>query len=263
MKTLNVDFSRWGQIAVSGDDRSRFLHGMCTSDIESLGEGNWIRASILTAKGRLVSIVEVLHRGDHHLLLCQPDLRDPTIEFLDQYILADDVELDTTEEAVHKVYRDPQAVWEAPPVLGPAPEPVASAEEVEVRRIEAGFPLYGVDVTGKNFPFETPLDRHIDYRKGCYIGQEPVARVGSRGSANKYMRGLQIADEGAVGPGAAVDHPERAGLARVTSATVSPEFGSIALALMPRRAWDVGTQVEIEGRSAKVVALPFGGEPPC
>jgi tRNA-modifying protein YgfZ len=258
MKGLNVDLRGWGQIAVTGDDRRRFLHGMCTSNIEELSEGGWIRAAILNAKGRLMSIVEIVERGDHHLLLTQPELRDPTIEFLEQYAMVDDVEFEPVAHPIHKVWEDPRSVWEAPPVAGPTPEPVARAEEVELRRVEAGYPRYGVDVTDKNFPFETPLDRHIDYTKGCYIGQEPVARVKARGSANKYLRGLRVEGEGAVRLGAPVDHPERAGIAHVTSAAVSPTYGAIALALMPRMAWEPGTRVELEGRAAEVVELPFG-----
>ena len=263
MKPLNVDTSHWGQITVHGDDRKRFLHGMCTSDIERLAEGESLIASILNVKGRLVSIVEIVSRSDHHLILCQPAMREPTIEFLDQFAMVDDVEFAASEQPLHKVWSDPQAVWTAPVVFAAAPEPVASADEVEVRRIEAGFPRYGVDVGEKNFPFETPLDRHIDYQKGCYIGQEPVARVKSRGTASRYLRGLRVAGEGPVTVGAAVDHPEKPGAARITSAAVSPEFGSIALALMPRVAWDVGAQVEIEGRSATIVELPFGAGPSC
>jgi tRNA-modifying protein YgfZ len=259
MTGFNIDLRGWGQIAVTGEDRKRFLHGMCTSDIEKLPEGGWIRASILSAKGRLMSIVEILDRGDHHLLLTQADLRDPTIEFLDQYAMVDDVEFEPVAHPVHKVWDGPRAVWEAPPMFGAAPEPVASVEKVELLRVEAGFPRYGVDVTDKNFPFETPLDRHIDYQKGCYIGQEPVARVKARGSASKYLRGLRIEGEGGVRVGAPVDHPERAALAQVTSAALSPTYGAIALAMMPRLAWEPGTRVTVDGRPAEVVTLPFGG----
>lgn len=263
MKRLIVDLRAAGQIAVGGDDREQFLQGMCTSDVLSLAEGESRKASILTAKGRLVSIVDIARRDDHHTIFCQADLRDPTIEFLDQYVMVDDVELTPADEPAYTVWAEPEDVWRAQPVFGEPPEPPASAEEVEIRRVEAGFPHFGVDVSDRNFPFETPLDRFIDYRKGCYIGQEPVARVASRGSPNKYLRGLRVEGEGAVSVGARVDHPERRAAARVTSSAVSPEFGSIALALMPRGAWEVGDRVEIEGRSAEVVALPFGTEEPC
>jgi tRNA-modifying protein YgfZ len=263
MKTLHVDLSQWGQISVTGDDRKRFLHGMCTSNIEKLEEGGWLRSAILNVKGRLISIVEIAHRGDDHLLLCQPDLRDATIAYLEQYAMVDDVEFAAVEEPLHKVWSDPQAVWDSPPLPGPAPEPAASEAEIEVRRVEAGLPRYGVDVTEKNFPFETPLDRHIDYQKGCYIGQEPVARVKSRGTASKYLRGLRVEGEGPAPAGASVDHAEKAAISRVSSAVVSPAFGSIALALLPRMAWDAGTRVTIEGRAAEVVELPFGTESSC
>lgn len=262
-KRLCIDLSGWGQIAVTGEDRRRFLHGMCTSDVEGLADGGWIRASILSAKGRLVSIIDILERGDHLLLLCQRDLRDSTIEFLDRHAMVDDVEFEPVERSAYAIWDSPRAVWEAAPQVGEPPEPVASDEEVHVRRVEAGLPRYGVDVTDKNFPFETPLDRTIDYQKGCYIGQEPIARVKARGSANKYLRGLLVEGEEAVEVGAAVDHPEKERASQVTSAAWSPEFGSIALALMPRMAWDVGTRVQVDGRPAEVVALPLGDDDAC
>lgn len=263
MDRLTVDRSAFGQFAITGDDRVSFLQGMCTNDVARLEEGQARRASILDSKARLVSIVEIVRREDHLFVLCEPDLRDATIEFLDQYVMVDDVEFAPTEEAVYKVWPDAEAVWSAPPIFGAPPEPPADPEAVEVRRVEAGFPRYGADVGPKNFPFETPLDAYIDYHKGCYIGQEPVARVKSRGSPSKYLRGLVVEGEGAVPVGAKVDHPERKGAARVTSAVESPEFGSIALALLPRTAWTVGARVEVDGRPAEVARLPFGSQEPC
>lgn len=259
MKTLVVDHSDWDQVVVTGDDRVRFVQGMCTSNVETLAEGGWLRTSLLSAKGRVLAVFEAIKREGDLLLLCEPGLGETIIDIFDRHAIADDVEFARQSGPVHRVWPDPASVWTAPPVLEPAPGPVASAEEVELRRIEAGLPRYGVDVSEDYFPFETPLARHIDYQKGCYTGQEPVARVYSRGSAQKTLRGLAVEGPGAVAVGSPVSAPERAKAGAVTSAAESPDFGSIALAYVHRTVWEPGTRVEVAGRPATVVELPFGG----
>lgn len=257
MKELCVDQSDWARIRITGGDRVRFLHGMCTANIETLGPGQWRRACMLNVKGRVMSVFDVVAEQDALLVLCEPQVAEQTFEILDRHAIADDVEFDRESGPLHRIWGEPEAVWEAPPVLAPPPGPVASAEEVEVRRIEAGLPRYGVDVSADNFPFETPLVRLVDYEKGCFIGQEPVARVKARGSAQKTLRGLRVEGEGAVTAGAEVAAAARDRAGQVTSAAVSSELGSIALAYIHRAAWEPGTRVTVEGRAAVVEALPF------
>jgi tRNA-modifying protein YgfZ len=142
-------------------------------------------------------------------------------------------------------------------VLARPPGPAAAPEALEIRRIEAGMPRYGVDVDEGNFPFESLLIRHIDYDKGCYLGQEPVSRVHHQGNASKAMRGLRIQGPAPVDAGAVVSHPDRASAGTVTSAAVSPDFGSIALAYIHRSVFAPGTEVTVAGRPATIVDLPF------
>lgn len=257
MNQVIVDQSSWGHIRVTGEDRVRFLHGMCTADVQGLGEGDWGRAALLNPKGRVMSIFDVVARGDHLLLICQPELTDKTIRLLDEHVLMDDVELEPTEVAVHRIWGAPATVWDAPPIFTPPPGPESSAEAIEIRRIEGGLPRYGVDVTEDHFPFENPLGRTIDYEKGCYLGQEPVYRVHAKGQAARVLRGLRIEGDEAVAPGAEIAHPERARAGAVTSAARSPAFGSIALAYLHRTVWDPGNRVTVAGREATVVELPF------
>jgi tRNA-modifying protein YgfZ len=257
MNELIVDQSDWGHIRVTGEDRVRFLHGMCTADVAGLTEGGWAHAALLNPKGRVMSMFDVVQRGDHLLLICQPDLTDKTIALLDAHVLMDDVELEPTRVEVHRVWGAPETVWDAAPVLAPLPGPAASAEAVEVRRIEAGLPRYGVDVTEDHFPFENPLGRTIDYEKGCYLGQEPVYRVYARGQAARVLRGLRLEGAEVPGAGAGVSHPERKNAGVVTSAARSPDFGSIALAYLHRTVWDPGNRVTVGDRPAAVVELPF------
>jgi folate-binding protein YgfZ len=263
-----VDQTDWGHIRATGADRARFLQGMCTADIESLVPGRWTRASILNPKGRVVSIIEVACRDDHLLITCEPALADKTLAVLDKHAIMDDVAFEKVAQPMHRIWDSPSAVWDAPPVFAPPPGPPAAPGDVELRRIEAGMPRYGVDVSEDNFPFESPLVRHIDYDKGCYLGQEPISRVHHRGGASKLLRGLRIdtasgaaSGAGAVEPGAPVVHGgghDGREVGAVTSAAVSPDFGSIALAYIHRSAFEPGTEVTVAGRRAVLVELPFG-----
>jgi folate-binding protein YgfZ len=255
--TLVVDQSAWGQIRVTGDDRIRFLQGMCTANVEAMAPGAATWATALNAKGRVMSAFEIVRRDDDLLLLCDPAFATATTELLQRYAVMDDVSFEPAALPLHRIWGAPATVWDAPPIFAPAPAPAASAEAIEVRRIEAGLPRYGVDVSDDNFPFETPYGRFIDYTKGCYIGQEPVFRVHSKGQAAKALRGLRFDSATPVAPGAIVAHASRAEAGTVTSSTVSPALGSIALAYLHRTVWDPGGTVTVAGQSATVVELPF------
>ncbi|HKE15656.1 MAG TPA: glycine cleavage T C-terminal barrel domain-containing protein [Kofleriaceae bacterium] len=252
-----VDQTGWGAVRVSGADRMRFLQGMCMGNVEAVPEGGWLRTATLNIKGRLLSIFDLVRRTGDILLLCQPGLADATAELFSRHAIADDVAFERADLAVHRVWDSPAAVWDAPPVFAPPPGAPASAEAVEVRRIEAGLPLWGVDASEDHFPFETPLARLIDYQKGCFIGQEPLARVRARGTPNQVLRGLRLG-----GPlparGARIHHPARDDAGQVTSAALSPAFGPIALGYLHRQTWEPGGQVTIDGHPAEVVELPFG-----
>ena len=252
-----IDHTGRGHIQVTGDDRVRFLQGMCTANVETLSAGDWTRASILDHKGRVQSIIEIAHRDDHLLISCDRDLRDKTQGLLEKYAIMDDVVFTPVELAVHRVWDGPDDVWNAPPIFQPPPGPVADAEAVEILRVEAGMPRYGVDVTDAHFPFESLLRQHIDYEKGCYLGQEPVSRVHHRGNPNKAMRGLRLQGEGPVPRDAQVQHEDRAQAGVVTSSLVSPTFGPIALAYLHRQINQPGSTVTVGDRSATVVELPF------
>lgn len=256
---LLVDQTGWGQIRVRGADRVRFMQAMCTADVEAIDVGGWARAAMLTTRGRVVSVIDIVRRAaeDDLLLLCEPALTAKTLAALEKHAIMDDVEFGEESLSVYRVWGAPDTVWDAPPIFGPLPGPPAPDGAIEIRRVEAGLPRYGVDVDEGYLPFESTLVRAIDYEKGCYLGQEPVKRARVRGQANKALRGLRVAGEGAVSAGAPLQHPERDPAGTVTSAVVSPDFGSIALAYVHRSLWSPGTEVTVEGRSAELIELPF------
>jgi folate-binding protein YgfZ len=133
--------------------------------------------------------------------------------------------------------------------------PVSEAA-VECLRIERGRPRYGIDLDDTVIPQEAGLNaRAVSFTKGCYVGQETVARLHYRGKPNRSLRGLALSSPAHVGDELTLG--ERP-VGRLGSVSVSPRFGPIALALVRREA-ENGAVVAVgeEGVSATVVALPF------
>jgi folate-binding protein YgfZ len=122
-------------------------------------------------------------------------------------------------------------------------------------RIERGRPRYGVDIDDRAIPQEAGLNaRAVSFTKGCYVGQETVARLFYRGKPNRLLRGLRSAEPIPLGTELTLDGRP---VGQVTSAAASPRFGPIALALVRREA-PVGETVEAgPAGPAEVVELPF------
>ena len=130
-------------------------------------------------------------------------------------------------------------------------------EAAEIVRVERGRPRYGVDLDGTAIPQEAGLnERAVSFTKGCYVGQETVARLYYKGKPNRHLRGLRLSEPAA--PGAELRLGERA-VGTLTSAVVSPRYGPIGLALLRREAEPGESLIVGEGpTSADVVELPFG-----
>jgi aminomethyltransferase len=135
-------------------------------------------------------------------------------------------------------------------------------QALELRRVELGVPRFGRDFGPDHFPQETGLgDQGVSYTKGCYLGQEVIARIHYRGQVNRLLRGLRLRD-GAQRAGSPADGSELRlegrPLGTLSSAVVSPIAGPIALGIVHRRGADPGTRVEVAGGGeAEVVSLPF------
>jgi folate-binding protein YgfZ len=129
------------------------------------------------------------------------------------------------------------------------------AETAEIVRIESGRPRFGIDMGEENLPGEMGLEeRAVSFTKGCYVGQEPVARMYHRGHPNRLLRGLRLSAPAAVGDPLLRDAK---GVGTITSACVSPRLGPIALAVV-RREVEPGEEVRVGDRaSGTVVELPF------
>ena len=131
-----------------------------------------------------------------------------------------------------------------------------SEEAAEVLRVESGRPRYGLDLDQSVIPQEAGLnERAVSFTKGCYVGQETVARLHYRGKPNRHLRGLRLSEPAP--SGAELRLGEKV-VGRLGSVVVSPRLGPIALALVRREA-SPGDRLTVDGSaaSAAVVELPF------
>jgi folate-binding protein YgfZ len=134
-------------------------------------------------------------------------------------------------------------------------------EAWEVLRVEAGVVRYGIDVDASTLLMEAPLPEAYSLNKGCYLGQEVVARITYRGHVNRKIVGFRFADA-RVPPAGAPIVVEGREVGRITSAVVSPALGvALALGFLRHEHWEPGTRVEVragdEPLAEEVAALPF------
>lgn len=133
----------------------------------------------------------------------------------------------------------------------------ASPEAAEILRIEAGRPRFGAEMGTETMPAEAGIvEQAVSFTKGCYIGQETVARLHYKGKPNRHLRGLKLSAPAQ--PGETLRAGEKE-VGRLGSAAVSPALGPIGLGILRREA-EPGTEVAVgeDGVTAEVVALPFG-----
>jgi tRNA-modifying protein YgfZ len=141
--------------------------------------------------------------------------------------------------------------------LAEAGAPPVSADAVEILRIEAGTPRFGAEMDTSTMPAEGGIvERAVDFEKGCYIGQETVARLHYKGKPNRHLRGLRLSAPAK--PGATLSLNEKE-VGRLGGSCVSPALGPIGLAIVRREA-EPGAELLVgeDGVTARVVDLPFG-----
>ncbi|HWO15584.1 MAG TPA: glycine cleavage T C-terminal barrel domain-containing protein [Solirubrobacterales bacterium] len=131
------------------------------------------------------------------------------------------------------------------------------AEAAEILRVESGAPRFGAEMGTRTMPAEAGIvEAAVSFTKGCYIGQETVARLHYKGRPNRLLRGLRLV--GPVEPGASLLLGEKE-VGEIGTACVSPAHGPIALAIVRREA-EPGVELAVgeDGVKARVVDLPFG-----
>jgi folate-binding protein YgfZ len=272
-----ADRSERAKLRVSGPQRLWFLHQVLTQSFEDMRPGDARDAAMITAHGRMTGYLEAVATEDSVLCHFEPELRDGLIAELRRYVFATQVELDdATEEmglvlvagagwaAAHDLV--PGAVVHPTEALGVEAAylwvertnvPVVRAQlegagfrpafedELEAVRVAHARPRWGREMDVKTFPQEAAIDgRAVHYGKGCYLGQEAMAKIHFRGKVNRRL--AQIEGAAPLGSGSEVFHADKK-VGVITSAS-----GGRALALV-RHTVDPGTEVSVAGAPAIVV----------
>ena len=217
VSTVRIASRPRAYVRVAGPDAEDLLQRFLSNDVTG---GELVDALLLTPKGRLIAPVRVWRRApDDFLLLTEPELGDAVRATLLRGRFAAKCEIEPEKHTSALVFADaeglPGELPGAVEVLDAELEPTLDADELERIRIEAGVPAWGKELDGTILPAEAGLDEtHISFTKGCYPGQEPVARLHHRGHANRGLRVLAL--EGAE-PGAELYFDGKP-VGRVTSA---------------------------------------------
>ncbi len=286
-----IEFPDLGLIELKGLDAREFLHNQCMLDVRGLAADSMGDTLFLNSRGQVEYLGTVLERREKLWVAVGLGASRPLFKRFASYIVFDQVELlDLSEqyrqirllgpqalklgEALGKLptywsvvetgglvmARDHLGLWVLAP-LEQAEEALAKLhqagatpvgrEAYTVWRVEHG--LAAEDALGE-LPQEVGLGDRVNYRKGCYLGQEIMARLEARGNARYRLMGLYGQRQLEVG--AAIEREGRP-VGRVTTAVVSPKHDAIALALL-RRELAAGDQVTLGTSSATVTELPFG-----
>jgi folate-binding protein YgfZ len=198
-------------IRLTGADRAAFLHNMTTNDVKGLAPGQGCPAVIVNQRAGILDWVGVYAGADEHWLIGSPGKAAELMAWLDKYLITEDVQL---EDRSRDLWLGPGAggfahdgsVFGTYGVDGagafyldrPAGREV-TAEEFEGPRIAAGLPLVGQDLTDQRNPWEGRLDESVSLSKGCYLGQEIVARLNAYDKVQRYLVGLRWEQAPAVG----------------------------------------------------------------
>jgi tRNA-modifying protein YgfZ len=207
---------------------------MLSNDVSALEAGGSCDALLLTPKARVIAPLRVWRRGeDDFLLLTEPEVGEHVRAELMRMRFAAKCEIELEEHESYLLIGEGGAGIPSPDygvaaveVLDEAPPdlPELADEELERLRIEAGTPRFGLEIDDRVLPAEAGLDEtHVSFTKGCFPGQEPIARLRYRGHANRRLRVLEVAS---AQPGDEIVHDEKI-VGRVTSAVPGRALGYV------------------------------------
>jgi folate-binding protein YgfZ len=243
-------------VRVAGPDAAEYLQRMLSNDVEALAPGAACDALLLTAKARVIAPVKVWRRGDDDfLLLTEPELGERVRGELLRLRFAAKAEIELETHVSQVVFGGtdgiPTVEYGEPAVEVLDREPGGEElgeDELELLRILARTPRAGREIDERILPAEAGLtETHVDFKKGCYPGQEPIARLHYRGHANRGLRLLALAEPPE--PETEVAHDGKP-VGRITSAAASPDHGAVALAYV-RAEVPAGAELSVGGARAR------------
>ncbi len=308
------DVSGRTQIALTGADRAKVLHGLCTNDVKRLTTGRGCEAFLTNVQGKTIGYVWVFCREDSLVLDTAPGFAGVILPSLDRYIIREDVRLADQSAEVGEVlvsgveslailetmfgcvipdermsvtqgkssdlsveirrvpYASPVCFFVSCPaaqvtsllrLLQANGASACSADSVDAARIEMGMPVFGQDLSLDNLPQEVARDQlAISFTKGCYLGQETVARIDALGHVNRLLTGIKFSGDVVPPPGSVIEREGKA-IATITSSCWSPRLTCpLTLAYVRRGFEQPGTTCPSAFGVGEVVALPLNASLP-
>jgi len=237
-------------VRVTGPDAEDYLQRMVSNDVEAVAPGESCEALLLTPKARVIAPLRILRRGpDDFLLLTEPELGERVRDELVRMRFAARCEIELEEHTSTIVFAAGEGIpnddYGSPAceVLDAELEPTIDDDELERLRIEAGTPAWGKEIDDRVLPAEAGLtERAVSFTKGCFPGQEPIARLHYRGHTNRRLRVLEVES---AQPGDEIRLGEKS-VGRVTSAVPSLALGYV------RTEVPDDAELEIGGRPARL-----------
>jgi folate-binding protein YgfZ len=225
-------------------DRSLFSEDVQLSDLSNVLTSVWVHGPAAAE-----TVQEVLAASAHASWL---DYQNERLEFAGATIVL--VRVDQLGVPGFGIYVDPASEAGLRRALEAAGAPQVHADTIETARVEAGYPLFGVDMTEDTIPLEAGIeDRAISFTKGCYVGQEVIIRVMHRGHGRVVRKLVGFRLAGVSSRGAKIFAADRE-IGWVTSAARSPRLGPIALGYVHRDFVTAGAEVSVESPEGRVAA---------
>jgi folate-binding protein YgfZ len=256
------------RLRVSGADRVEFLHGQCTNDIKRLAVGESCYAAFLNAKGKMRGEGHIICLTDSFLLEVNPGL----MASLEKFIITEDVTIEDVSATLGEWLVIEGATIALPTeairfahALGvgvistEALTATIDAKALEILRIEAAVPKWGVDMDETTIPNEAGLEaRAINYDKGCYIGQETIARIKTYGHVNRQLVQCKVESDQVPKRGDKILAAERE-VGQVTSAVFSSRLGKpLALGYVRREFATAGVTLNWNNELVEVLRVCGG-----
>jgi tRNA-modifying protein YgfZ len=270
-------------IRLTGPQRAWFLQNTITADVEDVESGRWIESCFLDPKGRVVAHFRVGVLDDEIWIDADPASGAELGEWFMKYRFRTKVEIEPVDAPCITIFGPPaRAIVEDGSVtrvdgataFGRTPAGVAvadvhgvydasvlphgPAELYDMLRVEAGIGEFGTDFGPSDLPQEAGLTRVLSVDKGCYVGQETIARIHFRGHINKVLRTLSFSDVGESNLAGRGLTWNEANVGRVTSAVASPRRGIVGLGIV-RVEPPEGSRLQVQdGGEATVGPIPEG-----
>ena len=276
-------------LRIHGPDASKFLHNFCTSDVNALQPNQVTESFVLDSRGKTLSFGHILKFESEIFWAAAGKAHSKTLrDHFEKYIIREKVEVEelsmmtaivpeqVAESDWNRCEMNGKSISAHADFCGPCrlimaeknnpeafEEPFADKQELEIEdltawRLEHATPWYGSEVDESNLPQELRRDESaISFTKGCYLGQETVAKIDAIGHVNRFMVGLAIEGDDYSLQGVSEVLSEGKPIGEIRTVSWSPALQAcLGVGFVKRKFADVGTELVVAERKAKVVALP-------